>query len=65
MVTANIISPDGKHELGVVYDKGQLYAGYISNSGVSKEWVIDYDKDFTFDENLQCLYEIIDKEWQR
>lgn len=63
MITATIISPKGGHELGVFYENGKLYAGYVSNSGCSKEWEIDYDKDFTFDENLQYLYEIIEKDF--
>jgi hypothetical protein len=57
--SCTIISPDETCELGVFYEDGKLYAGYISNSGANKEWSIDYDEDFSFDENLQSLYEEI------
>lgn len=62
--TAIIMAPDLSCELGVVYENGQLYAGFISNSGVNKQWIIDYDEDFTFEENLQCLGEKIYEEWE-
>jgi hypothetical protein len=65
MQTATILSPDESCVLGVFYENGKFYAGYISNSGVNKEWNIDYDKDFTFDENLQSLYEIIENDYRK
>lgn len=43
------------HELGIVYENNQLYAGFICNAGVSKDFIIDYDNNFTFDENLEAL----------
>jgi len=52
------------HELGVVYENGQLYAGFISNTGIGKDWIIDYDKDYTFEENLQYLCDIITETWE-
>lgn len=51
------------HELGVVYENNQLYAGFISNAGCNKEWIIDYDHDFTFDQNLEALVELITENW--
>lgn len=51
------------HELGVVYENRQLYAGFISNAGVSKDWVMDYDEDFTFDQNLEALCDLITETW--
>lgn len=51
------------HELGVVYENGELYAGFIFNAGVSKDWIMKYDKDHTFDENLQNLCDIITENW--
>lgn len=56
--TASIYLED-KGELGVFYEKGKLYAGYISNAGVSRDYEIKYDPSFTFDENLQTLIEEI------
>jgi hypothetical protein len=62
--TATILTPDGCYELGVFYEDGKLYAGYISNSGANKEWSIDYNEDFSFYENLEALYdEINEKYW--
>lgn len=51
------------HELGVVYESGYLYAGFITNAGVSRDWVIDYGKDQTFEENLEYLCNIITENW--
>jgi hypothetical protein len=61
--STTILSPDESYVLGVFYENGKLYAGYIFNSGVNKEWVIDYDKNFIFDENLQALYEVIQENY--
>lgn len=57
-MTASIYLED-KGELGVFYEQGKLYAGYISNAGVSKNYEIEYDPSLTFDENLQTLIEEI------
>lgn len=60
MVTSGtFISPDESCELGFVWDGKEFYAGYITNSGCNKQWVIEYDDNFTIDENLQLLYEYI------
>lgn len=58
--SGSFISPNGEHELGFVWDGKEFYAGYISNSGCNKQWKIEYNEDFSFDENLQLLYEYID-----
>lgn len=57
-------APDGSCELGFAYDPetNQLYAGYIFNAGINKEWVIDYDLDQSIDYNLQGLYDVIEQE---
>lgn len=60
MNSGTIISPD---ELGFVQDGKELYAGYITNSGCNKQWIIEYDDTFTLDENLQMLYEYIDEHY--
>jgi hypothetical protein len=60
--SCTILSPDESCELGVFYEDGKLYAGYISNSGANKEWSIDYNEDCSFDDNLEMLYdEILNK----
>lgn len=51
------------HELGVVYENGKLYAGFISNAGVSQDWIMDYDPYFTWEENLEELCDIITENW--
>lgn len=61
--SALVISPDGDSVLGVVRDKDCFYAGYVFNSGVSKTWVIEYDDDFSFDENLSMMLEYIDEHY--
>jgi hypothetical protein len=40
----------------------ELCAGCGFNAGISKDYSIDYDYDFSVDENLQALYEHIIKE---
>lgn len=50
---------EDKGELGIFRENNKLYAGYIFNSGVSKEWSIDYDNSRSFDDNLECLIEWI------
>lgn len=50
-------------ELGICKDNTTLYAGFITNTGVSRTWEIEYDYDFSFDKNLQFLYDKILKEW--
>ena len=37
----------------------ELCAGGCFNTGISKDYVIDYDYDFSIDENLQALYDYI------
>ena len=48
----HFISPDGKYKLGYIWDGKEFYAGYITNSGCNKQWVIEYDNNFILDENL-------------
>lgn len=63
MVTCTILAPDESSVLGVEYKEGKLYAGFICNAGMSHDWEIEYDKDFTFEENLQSLYEVIQENY--
>ena len=44
---------------GVEYKDGKLYAGSISNAGMSHQYEIDYDDDLDIDVNLQNLYDKI------
>ena len=44
---------------GVEYKDGKLYAGSISNAGMSHQYEIDYDDDLDVDVNLQNLYDKI------
>ena len=37
----------------------ELCAGGCFNTGISKDYAIDYDYDFSIDENLQALYDYI------
>ena len=53
--------------LGVVsfdYDPNtnELYAGYATNAGIPKQFVIEYDDDFDLDSNLQALVDKIFEE---
>lgn len=48
--------------LGFVWDGKEIYAGYITNAGCNKQWVIEYDDTFTLDENLQLLYELVEND---
>lgn len=52
---------EDKGELGIFRENDKLYAGYISNSGVSKEWSIDYDDSYLFDTNLEYLIDVINE----
>ena len=47
--------------LYVFFDQStdELCAGSGFNVGISKDYVIDYDYDFSIDENLQALYDYI------
>lgn len=47
--------------LYVFFDQstGELCAGCGFNAGISKDYSIDYDYDFSIDENLQALYNYI------
>lgn len=47
--------------LYVFFDQStdELCAGGCFNTGLSKDYVIDYDYDFSIDENLQALYDYI------
>lgn len=38
-------------------EDNELYAGYITNSGIKKEIMVQYDHDMSFDDNLQHLYD--------
>lgn len=65
MKNGTFISPNGNCVLGwELNDNKELYAGYISNSGCNKQWIIEYDDNFTIDENLQMLYEYIYKHYE-
>jgi hypothetical protein len=61
--TITLLTPDGCYEIGVFFENGKLFAGYISNSGVNKEWSIDYDEDFSFMQNLEALYDEINNKY--
>jgi hypothetical protein len=63
--SCTIISPDESCELGVFYENGTLYAGFISNSGANKEWSIEYNQDLTFDDNVELLYDVISDSYER
>lgn len=63
MVSGTIVAPDESCELGYFLEENTLYAGFISNAGVSKDWVMDYDKDFTLDQNLEALCDLITETW--
>ena len=43
-----------------VYDT-KIIIGSLSNIGISHDYVIDYDKDFSLDWNLNNAYEIVSK----
>ena len=47
--------------LYVFFDQStdELCAGVCFNTGISKDYVIDYDYDFSIDENLQALSDYI------
>ena len=47
--------------LCVFFDQSteELCAGGCFNAGISKDYAIDYDYDFSIDENLQALYDYI------
>ena len=47
--------------LYVFFDQStdELCAGGCFNAGFTKDYVIDYDYDFSIDENLQSLYDHI------
>jgi len=47
--------------LYVFFDQStdELCAGGAFNTDLSKDYVIDYDYDFSIDENLQALYDYI------
>lgn len=47
--------------LYVFFDQStdELCAGGGFNTGISKDYAIDYDHDFSIDENLQALYDYI------
>lgn len=51
------------HELGVVYENGKLYAGFISNAGVSRDWEMQYEQDFSWEWNLEALCDLITETW--
>lgn len=55
------LSEDGYGVLDVDYDPqtNELYAGYSTNAGTPKNFTIQYDDDFSLDENLQALVEEI------
>lgn len=55
------LSEDGYGILHVDYDPqtNELYAGYATNTGIPKNFSIQYDTDFSLDENLQALVEEI------
>ena len=60
---SNIIdlSEDGYGVLYVDYDPqtNELFAGSASNAGISKNFIIQYDRDYTLDQNLEALVDEI------
>lgn len=54
---------DRQYELGIVLENGELYSGFITNQGCTKQRSIKYNRDFDFCENLISLLEIIDEQW--
>lgn len=55
------LSEDGYGVLYVDYDPrtNELFAGYASNAGISKNFTIQYDGDYTLDQNLEALVDEI------
>ena len=55
------LSEDGYGILYVDYDpkSNELYAGYATNAGIPKDFTIQYDENFSLDENLEALVEEI------
>lgn len=55
------LSEDGYGILYIDYDPrtNELFAGYASNAGISKNFVIQYDSDYTLDQNLEALVDEI------
>lgn len=55
------LSEDGYGVLYVDYDPrtNELFAGYGSNAGISKNFTIQYDSDYTLDQNLEALVDEI------
>lgn len=47
----------GEHILYIKYRDNVLFCGTATNVGVAEDVSIIYDESFTFDENLQILYE--------
>jgi len=54
-----ILEMDDGKTYGVEYKDGKLYAGGITNSGIFHDFEIPYDSDFSVEENLQNLYDVI------
>lgn len=54
-------APECDLYLGVDFDQetNTMFAGYVSNVGVCRNVELPYDDDFSIDENLQNLYDII------
>lgn len=55
------LSEDGYGVLYVDYDPrtNELFAGYASNAGISKNFTIQYNSDCTLDQNLEALVDEI------
>ena len=54
-----------EHDESVLYitkDNSKLKAGTGCNTGVIPQYEVDYDDDFSLDENLQVLIETIESE---
>lgn len=58
----NTIAFDNGVVLGVEYEDGKLYAGSITNTGIMREYEIDYDTESSVDSNLQALYDTVIEE---
>ena len=55
------LSEDGYGILNIDYDPrtNELFAGYASNAGISKNFAIQYDIEHTLDQNLEALVDKI------
>lgn len=54
-----VIELDDGTVLGIEYDNGRLFAGSITNSGIIKEYYVDYDAELSLDANLEKLMQVV------